>query len=160
LKISTDKVIRIVLSCMVLILGSIACGGTPTPSEADIYIATREAQKIERHNYFNCTSAIRDQVSILEESAKACSFDYDCRGKIAQQIQELGHRLESTCTPVPPSESSDFYCQIRLIQAQASYVHGAPNESGASQVFAEDALANQVQEAYEYCFSLLPEPNP
>src|SRR5689334_10649298 len=118
---------KIILSFLVLTLATIACGGTPTPSETDIYFATLEAEKIARQNYFSCTSGINDQVSALEQSASACLGDYDCKAKISQQIQELGEKLESTCTPVPQDMSSDFACKIRLIQAKASYAYGAPS---------------------------------
>ncbi|MCI0611142.1 MAG: hypothetical protein L0Z71_19045 [Anaerolineae bacterium] len=138
----------------------LACGGTPTPSGADRYIATYEAERDARQKYFDCTTDIDDQVALLEKDADACSIDYDCRAMIAQQMEEIANNLYSTCSPVPPDLLSDLHCKIRLIRARANYVHGAPNETGANRVMAEEYLADQVKEAYEFCFSLLPEPNP
>jgi hypothetical protein len=152
--------VRHLLFLLTIALAVLACGGTPTPSEAESYIATYEAEKDARQRYFDCITDIDNEVDLLEKNADACSDDYSCRAKIAQQIEELANNLYSTCSPVPADLLSDFHCKMRLIQARASYVHGAPNETGTSRVMAEEALADQVKEAYESCFSSLPEPNP
>ncbi len=145
---------RSVLFSLATIFLLLACGGTPTPSEADRYVATREAETEARQRYFNCTTDIDDQVASLEKNAEVCSSDYDCRATIAKQIEDLAEKLTSVCAPAPPDLSSDFDCRIELIQAKANLVHGAPNETGPNRILAEDYLADQVKEAYEYCFSL------
>lgn len=152
--------VRQLLFLLTIALAVLACGGTPTPSEADSYIATYEAEKDARQGYFDCITEIDNEVELLEKNADACSDDYNCRATIAQQMEDIATNLYSTCSPVPQDSLSDLHCKIRLIRARANYVHGAPNETGANRVMAEEYLADQVKEAYESCFALLPEPNP
>jgi hypothetical protein len=151
--------VRHLLLLIIIALSVVACDGTPTPSEADSYIATYEASKDARQSYFDCKTEIGNEVDLLEKKADACSDD-DCKAKIAQQMEELANNMYATCSPIPGDLLADYHCQRRLIEARASYVQGAPNETGANRVLAEEYLANQVKEAYDACFSLLPEPNP
>jgi hypothetical protein len=156
--------VRHLLFVLTIALAALACGGTPTPSEAESHFATYEAEiepkKDARQAYFDCMSKINNDVGLLEKKAHDCSDDYDCRAKIAQEIEELANNLYSTCSPVPGDLLSDLHCKSRIIEARASYVHGAPNETGATRVMAEETLADQVKEAYESCFSSRPEPGP
>lgn len=137
------------LGCMV-----VACAPS-TPDVFELYKTSIPVTETARAQYSNCTSAIQRDVSHLEDAGRACHQDYDCRNKIAEQMSELGRRLAATCKPGNSLERDTQPCEIRVINARAASVNGAPLETNPNDQFlAEEYLADQVTEAYKACMAI------
>lgn len=141
----------ILINSIIILVG---CVGTPTPSQIDYYYETLEAEEAIIDKYFNCKTTINEQFDLVENTAVACSKNYDCRAEISKQLREIIEKYKTTCSPIPSGNSSKHNCNIKLLEARAAFVHGAPNESGINKIRAEEQLGKQVEEAYEYCIFL------
>ena len=145
------------LLLLVLTAGCVlASCAPPTPDVFELYktsVPVTETAQAKIGEFYDCVSVIDDQVNQLETTGQACNQDYDCRNKIAGQIEKLSDKFTTTCIPMNPSQVDRVSCESNLIKARGAYVHGAPLETGPNKLLAEDYLASQVDQAYKNCFA-------